>query len=978
MMRTRARVEAETGAKKPQPQAPPLQRGGPRPHPGSSDCRSGAGRPPAPGSGPRAQLLYQQRILGNRSVQKTVASGIPGELRPLRTRQRVSLTEKELLHRDSRALPDLAPKPETAAASPAPPSLAPSAASAARALPAGALLRAARAGQGRPGKRGGAPGIQGAWYNISIPFTDYQFDPSLAGIKTAAGLAKDVAVEGLEWIVDKIKGLVNSGIEWLKEKWQGIQDFAASAFDTLKNSFTNIVGFLKSPFSFLADAIMNFDADALAKGWSKLTGMVSSVTKGFQQLAGKLLDAATGLWSTIGGFAGSLLNKLAGLTDSWVFQRLPGALQDIAYAAINKVKALWKLISDGWNQIWSKLKAWLESALQAVAGFVQKVLSFAIGELIDKIRLFGKVILFLRDLFNNPDKYIAILAQKGAAALEGLEDRFAGVVGQYFGSSAAPVAAPVAATAKAAATATTAAPTAVQRQPAAGSAAAAKRTATWSEIGSGIWEVMKKKWGEFKSNPMAVLTGLLLDMVLPIVGNIKDVIQLFTDIKAIVTAPLSADSLHDFWTSLLKLLDIPILIYNTVVSILMRTLMVPLIVASFIPHPLVKAIAAAVGYTLLGAFVTGEVMNIEHKILLLKTGLTNKQEKEGAYNRVADSLIAMALTAVVILVMLILHFMANLVKGVFNFVKAKVFRIEPPKVEAKVPEGEAKGTKPVEAEGEGKGTKAGEPTSLKGELGSLDGQRSIKVTEQGRIWICASPCEEIRLKYQAEIKDNPGFEERIKQLEEGYPDLSEADKAARDAQIKQFEQELADFRTAREGGVRVPRVKQWPPDPPSGPKPAIDAPNAAEWRYQRYLYKKFLKGVTDPEKVLQPDEWYRRHFEPSQKGGRPGRPGGEEQVTAKKKLAAEGIRIVENVELGGRFPDGIDPKPNAAGGRNYYEVGKMLKSGIPEARERVKIADEIKAMGPGDTVTFVDKTDVTKRVTYAKGSTPEAPTSQTF
>ena len=39
-----------------------------------------------------------------------------------------------------------------------------------------------------------APDVQGAWYNVSIPFTDYEFDPSWSGIKTAAGLAKDVAV----------------------------------------------------------------------------------------------------------------------------------------------------------------------------------------------------------------------------------------------------------------------------------------------------------------------------------------------------------------------------------------------------------------------------------------------------------------------------------------------------------------------------------------------------------------------------------------------------------------------------------------------------------------------------------------------------------------------------------------------------------------------------------------------------------------
>jgi hypothetical protein len=243
--------------------------------------------------------------------------------------------------------------------------------------------------------------------------------------------------------------------------------------------------------------------------------------------------------------------------------------------------------------------------------------------------------------------------------------------------------------------------------------------------------------------------------------------------------------------------------------------------------------------------------------------------------------------------------------------------------------------------------------------------------------VCASPCEELRLKYETQIKDNPKLEERIKALEDGYSDLTPEERSVRDGQIKQLEQELADTKLAQEGGIHPPKKGKWPPSPPKGDKPPIAAPDAAEWRYQRYAYEKFLEGAK-PKEVLQPDEWMRRYFDPTAEGGRPGRPGGPEQVAAKNELAKQGIRIVENVEVGGRYPDGVDPNLNPKGGTGYYEVGKMLDSGIPEARERVKIGDEIKAMGPNDTVTFVDKTNPAKRVIYSKGSTPESPTSKTF
>ena len=806
-----------------------------------------------------------------------------------------------------------------------------------------------------------APDIQAAWYNFSIPFTDYEFDPSIQGVKNAANIAKntvvegagwvkDKAVEGFEWIVNKIKGLISSGIDWLNEKWNSIKEFALSGFESVRKSFTDILGFVQSPLDFIANAIMSLDAESLNKAWTKFSGIVTGIWKGFKLLTENLLSQVNSIWEGISGFATSLFNRIYSLTQNYLFQTLPDDLKKIIDTLINKVKILWKSIDDGWEKIFKKIKTWIESALDTVHQFVLHVASFAINNIIEGIRQFGELVLFLKDLFANPKKYIGILAAKGVEALEGVEGSFSGIVSKYFGTSkkTGP---------------TTAITGTIQRQQDTGNAAEVKNSASWSEIGSGILEMMGKKWNEFKSNPWSVVTGLLWDMFLPVVGNAKDVIQLFKDIWKIVTGPLSASSLEELWTSFLQLLDIPILIYKTVVSILMRSLMIPLIVASFIPHPVVKGIAAAVGYALLGSFVQSELINVGHKLLLLKTGATTKAQKEEAYNRIADSFIALAMTAVIIVVMLILHFIANVIKGIYNFVKGKVFRVE---------------TTPVEGKGpEGKTSKAGETPKLEGEIASRDGQRSIKVTEKGKIWICASPCEELRLKYEAQIKENPKLNDRIKALEEGYSDLSPGQKAARDAQIRQLEQELADIKIAKEGGVRAPKEVKWPPDPPKGDKPPITAPDAAEWRYQRYVYEKFLEGASQKD-VRPPDEWMSKYFETTAEGGRPGRPGGPEQVAAKKELAAEGIKIVENVELGGRYPDGVDPRPNALGGRGYYEVGKMLESGIPEARERIKIADEIKAMGPNDTVTFVDKSDVTKRLIYRKGSTPENPTSRTF
>jgi hypothetical protein len=169
---------------------------------------------------------------------------------------------------------------------------------------------------------------------------------------------------------------------------------------------------------------------------------------------------------------------------------------------------------------------------------------------------------------------------------------------------------------------------------------------------------------------------------------------------------------------------------------------------------------------------------------------------------------------------------------------------------------------------------------------------------------------------------------------------------------------------------RRPTAQQGKPTRPPRPKPSVTEPNAAEWRYQEYVAKQTAKG----KPVKGPDQWYEENFLPSFRGDRPGRLGGAQQVKAKQQLLAnENVQPVENVKLGNRFPDGV--KPNANGGTDYFEVGTMNKNGLPESRELTKIGDEIPALGPDDTVTFVDKNNINRRITYRPGdsTTKRAP-----
>ncbi len=318
----------------------------------------------------------------------------------------------------------------------------------------------------------------------------------------------------------------------------------------------------------------------------------------------------------------------------------------------------------------NEVKSFVDNAFKAVRDFVKKVLSFAIDKIILGILQFGKLLVFIKKFLSNPRKYLKPLSQKISGYLKGVDDGFKAQIDKYFGNDNKAVTTTpeneISSTAGA-----------IQKKD---DPSATQDSATWSEIGEGVWDIMKKKWTEVKKDPLSIVFNLLMDLALPIVGNIKDIIKLFKDIKKIVTKPLGARSLEEFWTSLLHLLDIPILIYNTFWSIVGRSLALPLIIASFVPHPVVKAIAIAAGYALLAALITGELANIGQKLLLLKTGSTNESEKKDAYNGLADSLIAFAMEAAMAILILVVAAVGHVVKGVFGFIRGKVFK---PKIPSK-------------------------------------------------------------------------------------------------------------------------------------------------------------------------------------------------------------------------------------------------------------------------------------------------------
>lgn len=754
--------------------------------------------------------------------------------------------------------------------------------------------------------------VQGAWYNFSIPFTDYEFDPSIKGIKTAAGLVgettkegatwvKDKVVEGAEWIYEKIKNLINAGIDWLSNKFDEIKEFAVSSFETVKKGLGSVFDKITSPLAIIRSAMGFMDAGMLGLAWNALTTGAKAVWSSIKSIVNGLLSIGNGIWNTVSGYITSLFDKVGALLNSRPFKLLPDFLIDSARSLYNKIRSLWETIRNFWNDFWQRFNAFVNELLQTIENFVNRIISYAINGLITIVKTLKEVYEYVKLFVDDPE-----------AAIEPIIDQIATKIQTEAPGKAKEVAREKLDEAYSGMQASGPVSGVIQRQ---AKSEIKRRTATRDEVNAGLEQQLGEQFGKLDFSTL--LWETIKNLFWP-PATIKAIGHEFyelwnTDWANAVNSFFMPRNIfddfsgffHDIWSNILIVLDFPWALWrrlNSVLMLLIGYITIILILVGLVggaiaggpPGALAGAIAGAklafvLGEALFLSYILAEASYALKLFLDLFTARQTKDERDRDIVQIAGSTIGMGIAIVVALLFFLL---GSLVSRIAAFIKSKATKVPaPPKPEPK-PE-----TKPE------------------------------------------APKEEPK---PAAAKEEP---------------KPEAPK--------------------EEPKRTPPRELKWPPEPPKGDKPPIDAPDAAEWRYQRYVYKKYKAGAK-PNEVLPPDEWMRKYFDPTAEGGRPGRPGGPEQVAAKKALEVEGIRIVENVELGGRYPDGVDPKPNAMGGKSYYEVGKMLKEGIPEARERVKIADEIKAMGPNDTVTFVDKTNVSKRVIYNKGSTPKNPTSRTF
>jgi hypothetical protein len=649
----------------------------------------------------QAQLLHWQRTVGNQAVQRLIRSGLPQP-----TVKTKPLTQREMAQAEEG--PQQPDRNEAAAE----PTSCPPAGPATRISP---LIR----------QTVNAPHIQTAWYNFHIPFTDYEFDPSLEGLKTAGNLAAEKAKEGAtwvkdkvvaaaEWVFEKIKGLINGGIDWLTDKFNEIQKFAVSSFADIKGALSGALGAITSPLGAITNAIGAMDSGILAAAWRALSAGANAAWQTAKGVINGVLKVGGGIWETVSGYVDSLFSAVDNLLDSTAFGLLPGFIQDGARSLYKTVHNLWTSIRHFWTDFWKRLTSFVKDLLGSIEAFVHKVVSYAIDKVVETVKKLKEVYDFVKRLVTDPESVIRPIIANIAGKIQAEAPGKAREVAQQKMTEAL---------ASSQSSQSSATVVHVHRSP--DGASAKRSTATRAEVNEGVNRALADQWAALDIPKM--LWDTVVNMFWP-PATIRAIGHEFyelwnTDWKNAADSLFTPRNIfddfggfwHDVWSNFLILLDFPLALWrrlNSILMLLMGYVSIILIlvglVGGFIVGNVPGALAAAaagaqlawaLGEALFLSFVLAESLSALKAFLDLYTARQTEQEKARDYLQIAASTIGIG---VAIVIAILFSLLGALVRDVVGRIKAgggaktavKPGDVEPPDV--KSPDTKPPETKPPE------------------------------------------------------------------------------------------------------------------------------------------------------------------------------------------------------------------------------------------------------------------------------------------
>lgn len=612
--------------------------------------------------------------------------------------------------------------------------------------------------------------ISGVWGTVQA--AGQAMFEQLTGLWTGLG-------ERFSGVIDSLTQQATAIYDQMGQAARAVQERVQSAWNSLQtqaNQMDGVLGGVARALVYLIQTLISWGTEVwngIQQGWNALTEQVSSFMSGVS-------EQISSIWDSLQSYA----------TSFW----------------------------EGITSLWDSLSSWVSEQIdyfvQGISNLMDRFNSFSIGSIVSKIAEYAPMFKAVQEAVQNPDAAMTPMVNDLATPLEERMPGESVSIGTQRASSAQ----------GGGGNATTGG-VPVQMMMASGVAqmSGPRSTTGLGEVISGFSRHIQAKWAEIHVWQMIKDMLWTLLWPWPTVGH--EIAAFFTEDLATIfsnfymPANLFSDPLgclHDLYTNLLHILDIPLALWrrlNNIAMALMGWITLALIIigaiggttAGGIIGGIVSAAASlglatpagasaggaagglagagagfaagmALGEMFLISFGVAHVASIGKALTDLFTSNQTTDEKEDDYSQLADSLIALGITAVLVFV----GWLASKLAGaVLNLIR----RIRGPRpVEAPLGEvpgevpvedpvevpGERPGEEPVERPGEEPVERPAEDEPVREDEPVVDPLEAIKTAAREHVARIRARMTEMRTALDRFPEDSPGrtsIEERLSDVE---------------------------------------------------------------------------------------------------------------------------------------------------------------------------------------------------------------------
>lgn len=217
--------------------------------------------------------------------------------------------------------------------------------------------------------------VTGAESSVKAFFTLLGVNPWVVIIAGAAA-----AVAGLVWFFTQTK----TGQKWwkafvdfLSNAWQGLVSIAQSVWSAIVNTFTTVVGKVKSVWSSITGFFSNLwqGIVSIAQNvWGSIVSVFTTAWNGFIQAVSPIIDAFKNLWNSLTEFFTVLWQGIVSVAKT-IWSGLSAFFSTIWQGIVAVATPIWNSLVAVITTVWNVIKTVVQTGINVISTVIQSVMT---------------------------------------------------------------------------------------------------------------------------------------------------------------------------------------------------------------------------------------------------------------------------------------------------------------------------------------------------------------------------------------------------------------------------------------------------------------------------------------------------------------------------------------------------------------------------------------------------------------------------